>query len=101
MMVSGGSGIGSAIVRIAAGAAAVIAAVFLIAATPGGNAMALELTSSSFANNGEIPTKYTCEGDDMSPPLAWSGVPPNAKSLALIVDDPDAPDPKAPKMTWV
>jgi Raf kinase inhibitor-like YbhB/YbcL family protein len=45
--------------------------------------------------------KYTCEGADTSPPLEWSGVPPRVKSLALIVDDPDAPDPKAPKMTYV
>ena len=50
---------------------------------------------------GAIPVKYTCEGRDVSPPLAWSGVPPGAKSLALIVDDPDAPDPAAPKLTWV
>ncbi|HEV3192708.1 MAG TPA: YbhB/YbcL family Raf kinase inhibitor-like protein, partial [Polyangiaceae bacterium] len=49
----------------------------------------------------EIPTKHTCEGADKSPPLAWTGVPQGTKSLALIVDDPDAPDPKAPKMTWV
>jgi Raf kinase inhibitor-like YbhB/YbcL family protein len=63
--------------------------------------MTLKLTSSAFSHDGEIPSKYTCEGDDLSPPLAWSGVPANAKSLALIVDDPDAPDPAAPKMTWV
>jgi Raf kinase inhibitor-like YbhB/YbcL family protein len=48
-----------------------------------------------------IPEKYTCEGADTSPPLAWSGVPSSAKSVVLIVDDPDAPDPAAPKMTWV
>jgi len=48
-----------------------------------------------------MPIKYTCEDDDVSPALAWSGVPGNAKSLALIVDDPDAPDPKAPKMVYV
>jgi hypothetical protein len=61
----------------------------------------MNLTSPAFANGGEVPAKYTCEGADVSPPLAWSGVPASAKSLALIVDDPDAPDPAAPKRTWV
>lgn len=61
----------------------------------------LTLRSSAFQANGEIPAEYTCEGKDMSPPLSWDGVPPQAKSLALIVDDPDAPDPKAPQRTWV
>lgn len=63
--------------------------------------MALVLTSSAFHNGGEIPSTYTCEGSNISPPIAWSGIPDNAKSLVLIVDDPDAPDPDAPKMTWV
>jgi Raf kinase inhibitor-like YbhB/YbcL family protein len=63
--------------------------------------MPLALTSSAFTHQGEIPSKYTCDGRDISPPLAWSGVPAGAKSLVLIVDDPDAPDPAAPKMTWV
>ena len=63
--------------------------------------MPLTISSPAFAANGSIPAAYTCEGKDISPALAWSGVPANAKSLALIVDDPDAPDPKAPKMTWV
>ncbi|HEY2862248.1 MAG TPA: YbhB/YbcL family Raf kinase inhibitor-like protein [Casimicrobiaceae bacterium] len=63
--------------------------------------MSLTLTSSAFAHGAEIPSRYTCEGEDVSPPLAWSGLPPGAKSLALIADDPDAPDPAAPKMTWV
>jgi Raf kinase inhibitor-like YbhB/YbcL family protein len=63
--------------------------------------MALTLTSPSFVHGAAIPTEYTCEGPDRSPPLAWSGVPPDTRSLVLIVDDPDAPDPKAPKMTWV
>jgi Raf kinase inhibitor-like YbhB/YbcL family protein len=62
---------------------------------------AMELNSSAFAQFADIPGKYTCEGSDQSPPLAWSGVPTGAKSLALIVDDPDAPDPAAPRMTWV
>ena len=63
--------------------------------------MALTITSPSFTHEGEIPTQFTCEGKDLSPELRWSGVPAGAKSLALIVDDPDAPDPKAPKRTWV
>ncbi len=61
----------------------------------------MRITSTAFTDQGEIPALYTCEGDDVSPPLAWSGVPTGAKSLALIVDDPDAPDPAAPQMTWV
>lgn len=63
--------------------------------------MALDITSPSFPANGSIPAKHSCEGSDVSPALAWSGVPTNAKSLVLVVDDPDAPDPRAPKMTWV
>jgi len=61
----------------------------------------MTLNSSAFQQNGHIPAKYTCEGEDVSPPLAWEGVPNGAKSLVLIIDDPDAPDPKAPKMVWV
>ena len=63
--------------------------------------MSLILTSSAFDYDGNIPAIYTCDGDDISPQLTWSGIPANAKSLVLIVDDPDAPDPEAPKMTWV
>ena len=63
-------------------------------------AMAMTLNSPAFQPNGHIPSKYTCEGEDVSPPLAWEGVPNGAKSLVLIIDDPDAPDPKAPKMVW-
>jgi Raf kinase inhibitor-like YbhB/YbcL family protein len=63
--------------------------------------MILQLTSSAFSPNAEIPPQYTCDGRDISPPLNWSGAPVGAKSFALIVDDPDAPDPAAPKMTWV
>jgi Raf kinase inhibitor-like YbhB/YbcL family protein len=61
----------------------------------------LTITSTAFAHDAEIPSLHTCEGKDVSPPLHWSGVPAGTKSLALIVDDPDAPDPAAPKMTWV
>ncbi len=63
--------------------------------------MALRLKSDSFSHQGEIPIQYTCEGEDISPPLSWSGVPEGTEALALIVDDPDAPDPKAPKMIWM
>jgi hypothetical protein len=63
--------------------------------------MALTISSPAFANSGEIPSKYTCEGRDLAPPLVWSGAPAGTRSLALIVDDPDAPDPAAPKRTYV
>ena len=80
--------------------AAILFATTLI--NPWGNdAMAMTLNSPVFKQNGHIPSKYTCEGEDVSPPLAWEGVPDGAKSLVLIIDDPDAPDPKAPKMVWV
>jgi len=70
---------------------------------PGGKAPAatIKVTSPAFAAGAEIPTVHTCEGKDVSPPLAWTGVPAGAKSLALVVDDPDAPDPRAPKRVWV
>jgi Raf kinase inhibitor-like YbhB/YbcL family protein len=56
----------------------------------------LNLSSSAFPANAAIPSKYTCEGANVSPPLAWSGAPATAKSFALIVEDPDAPDPAKP-----
>lgn len=59
------------------------------------------LQSPAFKNNSEIPRKYTCEGDDVSPPLQWGNIPPDTHSLVLIVEDPDAPDPQAPKRIWV
>ena len=62
--------------------------------------MDMTIESPAFEHNGEVPTVYTCDGRDISPELRWSGVPEDAKSLVLIVDDPDAPDPDAPKMTW-
>ena len=63
--------------------------------------MTLSLNSGVFNEGGVVPSKYTCEGDDVAPPLEWDGVPENAQSLVLIVDDPDAPDPDNPRMTWV
>jgi Raf kinase inhibitor-like YbhB/YbcL family protein len=63
--------------------------------------MAFTLGSPAFSAGGGIPARYTCEGEDLSPPLVWSAPPPATESLALIVDDPDAPDPGHPQMTWV
>jgi Raf kinase inhibitor-like YbhB/YbcL family protein len=63
--------------------------------------MPFTISSPAFADHGPIPKAYTCEGADLSPPLHWSGVPPGTKSVALVVDDPDAPDPRAPQRTWV
>ncbi|MGE5339356.1 MAG: YbhB/YbcL family Raf kinase inhibitor-like protein [Gemmatimonadota bacterium] len=61
----------------------------------------MKISSSAFGPVGAIPARFTCEGQDVSPPLAWRDAPAATKSVALIVDDPDAPDPNAPKMTWV
>jgi Raf kinase inhibitor-like YbhB/YbcL family protein len=62
--------------------------------------MTFQLTSPPFKDGESIPSVYTCDGEDLSPPLAWSGMPAGTQSLALIVNDPDAPDPAAPKMVW-
>ena len=93
-------------VRLRSAGSLRIAAVLLaiqacLIADAAGTAMALTLTSSAFKQGGKIPSKYTCEGDDVSPPLSFDGIPAGTKSLVLIVDDPDAPDPKAPKRVWV
>ncbi|HSN33556.1 MAG TPA: YbhB/YbcL family Raf kinase inhibitor-like protein [Ideonella sp.] len=61
----------------------------------------MELTTSAFVHGGAIPARHTCEGADVAPPLDWRDLPRGTRSLALIVDDPDAPDPAAPRMTWV
>jgi len=61
----------------------------------------MNIISPAFSHQEMIPAKYTCDGSDVSPPLSWSEIPANTKSLALIMDDPDAPDPAAPRMTWV
>ncbi len=81
--------------------------VWLVAAAalagPGkdGATMNLSLTSTAFDAGASIPAIHTCDGANISPPLSWSGIPSAAKSLALIIDDPDAPDPAAPQRTWV
>lgn len=77
--------------------------IFFTAAAPaeGEQNMSLVLQSADFADQGEIPKIFTCDGNDTSPALSWSGLPQQTKSLVLIVDDPDAPDPAKPKMTWV
>jgi Raf kinase inhibitor-like YbhB/YbcL family protein len=67
----------------------------------GEDKMTLTITSPAFSDGGEIPSRYTCDGNDVSPPLQWEGISDQARAMVLIVDDPDAPDPKAPKRTWV
>jgi len=63
--------------------------------------MSFSVTSDAFAQGASIPARYTCEGDDLSPPLSWSGAPAGTKSFALIMEDPDAPDPAKPQRIWV
>lgn len=63
--------------------------------------MPLKMRSTAFEHLEAIPARFTCEGRDVSPPLDWSDPPEGTVSFALTVDDPDAPDPRAPKMTWV
>jgi Raf kinase inhibitor-like YbhB/YbcL family protein len=63
--------------------------------------MTLTISSAAFEDGASMATRFTCEGDDISPPLQWDGIPEGTRSLALIMDDPDAPDPAAPKMTYV
>lgn len=63
--------------------------------------MTLTVSSPAFTANGAIPKRFTAEGEDVSPPLEWRGSPPGTRSFVLIVDDPDAPDPRAPQRTWV
>ncbi len=61
----------------------------------------MELSSPSVENQGNVPEKFTCDGEDISPALEWSGAPEGSETFVLIVDDPDAPDPANPRMTWV
>ena len=63
--------------------------------------MSFSLSSSALTDNAPIPQRYTAQGADISPPLSWQDPPAGTRSFVLIVDDPDAPDPAAPKMTWV
>jgi Raf kinase inhibitor-like YbhB/YbcL family protein len=61
----------------------------------------MDLSSPAFAHQEAIPIVHTCQGEDRRPPLAWTDPPAGTRSFAVIVDDPDAPDPAAPKVVWV
>jgi Raf kinase inhibitor-like YbhB/YbcL family protein len=61
----------------------------------------LAIRSPAFEHEGSIPKKYTAQGENVSPPLEWADAPAGTMSFVLIVDDPDAPDPRAPQVTWV
>jgi Raf kinase inhibitor-like YbhB/YbcL family protein len=63
--------------------------------------MVMKMTSAAFKHEAAIPARFTCDGTNASPPISWSDLPSGTKSLVLVVTDPDAPDPKAPKTTWV
>ncbi len=76
--------------------AVVIFFVLITLGKEGATMSEFKISSTAFQNNGFIPSKYTCDGRDINPPLAIENVPPGTKSLALIVDDPDAP-----MGTWV
>jgi len=89
------------VVRIRPALIVVFALVCGASASSAAKESAMRMSSSAFAANAAIPSQFTCEGADRSPPLAFAEIPAGTKSLALIVDDPDAPDPAAPKMTWV
>lgn len=62
--------------------------------------MAIQIASDAFQPNQQIPARHTGDGDDLSPPLSWSGAPPETRQFALIMDDPDAPRPQ-PWVHWV
>ncbi len=81
--------------------AALLAGTANAAKLPRQESKPMKLESPAFAEQGEIPKRFACDGDNISPTLLWSDLPARAKSLVLIMDDPDAPDPAAPKMTWV
>jgi len=74
---------------------------FIIISTNAEEVKNMQLTSPSFENRKSMAKKFTCDGEDISPALEWSAAPNGTKSFALIVDDPDAPDPANPQMTWV
>ena len=81
--------------------ATVLLAACVFTPTEAADMSTFTLVSPAFQPSGSMASRYTCDGDNLSPPLTWSHVPAGTKSFALIVDDPDAPDPAAPQMTWV
>src|SRR6202008_3868589 len=86
--------------RRALAMALVLAAATSACSEPMSDAVSMKLVSPGFSDNAAMPARHTCDGGDISPALQWSAVPAGARSLALIIDDPDAPDPAAPQRTW-
>ena len=83
----------TSLVLLASGAA--------VTAAGEGGMQTFRLASPTFQDRGAMPARFTSDGDNLSPPLMWDHAPAGTKSYALIMDDPDAPDPAAPQMTWV
>jgi hypothetical protein len=100
-ILSGGGLLGAVAIAGLAHAAAAAPVTARATAKAREGTMTFRLVSSAFEPGGAIPTRHTCDGEDRSPPLAWTGAPAGTRSFALIVDDPDAPDPAAPKVVWV
>jgi Raf kinase inhibitor-like YbhB/YbcL family protein len=95
-------GKGSYLRRLISAALIVCGAVsFSVNPARGEEEMIFNIATPAFDHGQAIPARFTCQGEDVSPPLQWEGIPEGSRSLVLIVDDPDAPDPQAPKMTWV
>lgn len=87
----------AAVIRLIGALLSVVA----LATASGEGVAPMQIQAPAYTADLHIPARFTCDGADISPPLKWTNIPPGTKSLALILDDPDAPDPAHPRMTWV